>query len=718
MGLKSIPKMIKKSSDKFISPKMHTILQRLLKSKLFWFGIILKITFSIIFASKFLSDFFLPFIDFYTKSRFENPYQYFLEHGNSSAFPYPALMLWILSAPYLVFSPQSSFAAIFTLRIPLLVADFVILLVLSRWLKYSLDKLIIFYWLSPVLIYISYIHGQLDVIPISILLASLYFLFKEKFTSSALLLAAGVGCKTNILLATPFFFIFLFSKKIELKKIFTFAIIFVATFALINLSFLSSEAFISMVFFNKEQAKIFDSFYQFHQGIIFYFIPAAYFLLLVKAFMIRGYNRDIFVMFLGFSFGVITLFIPPMQGWYYWIMPFFCYFYIKEKNAPYSLFISLQIAYFIYFALVKNSDFMEIFQFIVPRISNLPNLYQILALKNDPQKIIGTAFTILQTSLFLNCLWIYRGGINSLLKHKLVSKPYLIGISGDSGTGKSTLAQDLSQVFGERNVTKLCGDDMHRFERGDERWLITTHLNPSSNKLQDEIYFLQALKNGQKISRKIYDHSCGKFTQLQEIRAKKIVILEGLHSFYVESVRKLLDLKIFIKPEKQLQVHWKIIRDHQKRGRCKEEVLQQIKIRENDSEKFILSQEKFADICIELFSNHPIKNLGDALEELDLSMKFLLSNNIDCEPLLSQLANIKTLKIDHGFQDNDRQFITFNGIAQNNEIKLCSDILLGESFEEISLAEPLLNNDLAGLAQLLLSFYIIKTEISDERKIS
>ena len=56
----------------------------------------------------------------------------------------------------------------------LIVASFIgILIILNSWLRgHSLNKLIWLYWFSPVLIYISYIHGQLDVIPIFFLFLS------------------------------------------------------------------------------------------------------------------------------------------------------------------------------------------------------------------------------------------------------------------------------------------------------------------------------------------------------------------------------------------------------------------------------------------------------------------------------------------------------------------------------------------------------------------
>ena len=713
--------MIKFLSKKILGKK---VLSEIFDSKLFWFGLALKVGLASLFASKFLTDLFLPFINFYSNSGFLNPYEQFFIAGKVDAFPYPALMLWLVGLPYysLLFVINNSaefapFLSVFALRISVLIADFAILLIFARWLKYSSQKLLIFYWISPVLIYINYIHGQLDCIPIAILLASLYFLFKEKFIIASIILAAAVACKTNIILAVPFFFIFLFAKKVRFEKLSFCALVFLSTFLLINSPYIDSEGFLNMVFLNSKQNQIFDVFYSFTPDKLFYFIPAIYFVLLIKAAMIKGYNRDIFIMFLGFSFGALNLFIPPMQGWYYWVIPFFAYFYIKQKNSPTFLFFTLQAAYFFYFLTVKNSDYLEIFQLISPEIAIKSNLYNSLAAEGfNADKLVNLSFTILQVSLLLNCFWIYRSGITSYLKHKLVSKPYLIGISGDSGVGKTTLVSSLLDVFGQKNITAICGDDMHKWERGHQKWQEFTHLNPSANKLHGEVSFLRALKNGQKISRKIYDHDNGKFTEPKNIAANKIVIFEGLHSFYVEVVRNLFDVRIFVKPEKQLRLHWKIIRDQIKRGYSKDKVLEQLKQREEDSEKFISSQEKYADVKIELLPSGEIKNIGDKDEEIILNLKISFGNNVDIESFVDVISKIDYLKIEHGFDENDVQFIIMSGSVSAIEIKHCSDILLSQYFEEINLNEPKYSNDLIGLVQIFLAFYIIQTELSDEAK--
>ena len=692
-------------------------LSTIVKSRLFWFGLAIKILCTIFFASKFLTDLFLPFVDFYVGSSFANPYEHFVLEEKHNMFPYPALMLWILSLPYFFyinFAKLSVFLAVFSLKIALLVADFAILLVLLRWLKNKAREVLLFYWLSPALVYISYIHGQLDVIPIALLFSSLYFLFKEKFVVALALLALAISCKTHIIISLPFFLIYLLSRNLKISYIFALTAMVGAIFLAINASYLSSQSFISMVLLNNEQGKIFDSFYQFHQNLFFFFVPAAYLFLLVKAFSIKNYNRDIFIMFLGFAFGLINIFIPPAQGWYYWILPFLAYFYIKQKNAPIYLFLFLQAAYLIYFASIKNSDFLQVFQLISPATASLPNLYEMLAQAGiNADKFVSLSFTLLQSALLLNCLWIYREGISNYLKRKLTSQPYLIGISGDSGSGKSSLADGLKEIFGSKNITTICGDDSHKWERGHDKWQDFTHLNPSANSIHSEISFVNSLKNGQEILRRLYDHATGSFTEPKKIKPNKIIIFEGLHSFYVEAVRKMFDIKIFIKPEEQLRLHWKIIRDQAKRGHSKEKVLEQLKKREEDSVKFIASQEKFSDIKIEILAAEKIENIGNIDEKINLQVKIIFSNNIDIEPLIAQLSKINSLNISHSYLENDMQSLNISGMALAQDLQECGDNLLSHDFDEINFAQPRWMPDISGVTQIFLAFYIMKTELKN-----
>ena len=145
----------------------------ILRYKIFWFGLAVKILLSFFFAGSLLKNSFIPFVTYFFKSGFANPYESFFDVGALDAFPYPPFMLYVLG----VLGGFISDISPFFIRIPLLLADVLILLILGRLLKSKEIKLLQYYWLSPVLIYITYIHGQFDVVPIMFLLASSYLLF-------------------------------------------------------------------------------------------------------------------------------------------------------------------------------------------------------------------------------------------------------------------------------------------------------------------------------------------------------------------------------------------------------------------------------------------------------------------------------------------------------------------------------------------------------------
>ena len=219
-----------------------------------------------------------------------------------------------------------------------------------------------YYWCSPILFYINYVHGQLDAIPIMLLFVFLYFFFKESFRWAFLVLGLSLATKTGIAIVLPFVFVYLILRRTTFLKMTQYALISFFTFCVLNISYLRSYPFLEMVFHNREQAKIFDLHFAFSNGLTVYVIPLVYLFLLIKSFLYKRLNRDIFIMFLGFSFGLLTLLIPPMQGWYYWIIPFFIYFYVKQDHAPRFIFVLLNVFYFLYFLMTKQSDVWNVWQ--------------------------------------------------------------------------------------------------------------------------------------------------------------------------------------------------------------------------------------------------------------------------------------------------------------------------------------------------------------------
>jgi uridine kinase len=678
----------------------------LAKSKLFWIGLALKIIVSICFASDYMRDLFAPFAKYFIETGFNDPYQFFYLEGNGNEFPYPPLMLWLFSIPRMIVWPLFPGSAFeftvldsFLFRVPLLIADFAILLVLMSWLKNKTRQVLIWYWLSPVLIYINYFHGQLDVIPMAMLMISLYFLFKHKWLMAFLFIGFAVSTKTNMVLVLPFYFFYLLKdSKAGVLNIFSAVMVFLSTVLILNYPYLDSYGFLKMVYDNPVQRQIFDLYYEFNSELKIYFIPAVYFLLLLYYLNFKFVNRDQLILFLAFTFLALTLLIAPMQGWYYWILPLLVYFIIKQNKKEKVVFALLSLLYFLYFGLIDNSDYFHAFNFVENQFS-----FPIL---NTENHVLNIVFTLLQTTLLLIGYLVFKNGIKNNIQTKFLSQPYLIGIGGDSASGKSTLSNALSDVFESYNTSIIRGDDMHKWERGNENWNNYTHLDPKANKLHEDFEQARELKSGNAVQRRYYDHNTGQFTLPQFIKPNKLIVFEGLHSFYLNNQSNVYDLKIFMEPDENLRMWWKINRDVKARGYSKEKVLEQLKNREEDAQKYIRSQVNQADIVANFYALNDLEVMDqNKVPIIALKMKF--PKEIYVDTILEQLNNEETLNIQHKY-DGDFQILDISGNISEEKVEWIAIKAIPE-LDEIGIYNCKWRSDFEGILQLFTCFIVFNT---------
>jgi uridine kinase len=666
--------------------------------RLFFTGLLVKLLLGTFFASDYLVHLFTPFLKYATMHQFTGAYDYFNTYGKGNEFPYPGIMLVVLSIPKFLFSifsngdiTKAGFADIFSVRMALLFCDLLILFILLQWLKKYSKSVYWVYWLSPVCIYINYVHGQLDVIPISILFISLYFLFKNRFLTSCIFLALAIGCKTSIFLAVPFVFVYAY-KNFRLQKnlFYNGLLLFFALLFLINIPALLSTGFRQMVFNNEEQMKLFSTGFPISGSNLFLLVPAVYLLLLIR---FTGYwqmSRNLLLMYLGFAFGLITIFIAANQGWYYWCLPFFIYFLIKEYRYAVLPFVLINIFYFVYFAIIPNSDFIRVFQLIDPDVAIRSNLYGLLNSYGKPVKLfVNIASTLLQASLIGFCYFIYRYGISQIQFYKMQYQPYLIGIAGDSATGKTTLAALLQNLFGRSNTTLVSGDDMHKWERGNPNWESVTHLNPKANTLHlNLLHTLQFIK-GNAINRQQYSHETGSFTPAEKMDINRIAIFEGLHSFYLEYQKQLFDLKIFMKPDETLRVDWKLSRDVQERGHTEEKILENIHARKQDAGSYIDQQALDADIIIVFCKN----------TDQELQLQFQCLNHFYMDELVSKLQ-ASGLTVHHEYVSH-WQFLVFDGCISSDQIRKVAENY-NDTLEDLGFGQVVWKENFDGIIQLLI----------------
>lgn len=183
----------------------------------------------------------------------------------------------------------------------------------------------------------------------------------------------------------------------------------------------------------------------------------------------------------------------------------------------------------------------------------------------------------------------------------MADRPIILGIVGDSAAGKTTLTKGIAQVLGEEDVTIICTDDYHRYDRRQRAEIGITALHPDCNYLDIMEQHLSLLREGQPILKPIYSHKTGTFDPPEYIKPNKFVVVEGLLGYSTREARDCYDLKVYLAPPESLRANWKIKRDTSKRGYTEEQVLADLKKREPDSEQFIRPQRQWADVVVSFY---------------------------------------------------------------------------------------------------------------------
>lgn len=180
-------------------------------------------------------------------------------------------------------------------------------------------------------------------------------------------------------------------------------------------------------------------------------------------------------------------------------------------------------------------------------------------------------------------------------------RPIILGIVGDSAAGKTTLTKGIAQVLGQEDVTIICTDDYHRYDRRQRAEIGITALHPDCNHLDIMQQHLALLRSGQPILKPIYSHTTGTFEAPIYIKPSRFVIVEGLLGYSTREARDCFDVKVYLAPPESLRAQWKVKRDTLKRGYTADQVLAELEKREPDSDQFIRPQRQWADVVVSFY---------------------------------------------------------------------------------------------------------------------
>jgi phosphoribulokinase len=176
--------------------------------------------------------------------------------------------------------------------------------------------------------------------------------------------------------------------------------------------------------------------------------------------------------------------------------------------------------------------------------------------------------------------------------------PFVLGVVGDSGSGKNTIADSVSELLGPERVSDVRLDDYHRFTREERAARGVTALNPMVHNTSLMQEHLLLLRQGRPIRNRSYDHADGTFGPIRSIEPHEVVIVRGLLGYPTDEMRGLYHLAVFLHPEAELLFRWKLRRDVLSRGYTEADVLKSIARHLLDSKEYVLPQAERADVVI------------------------------------------------------------------------------------------------------------------------
>jgi uridine kinase len=136
-------------------------------------------------------------------------------------------------------------------------------------------------------------------------------------------------------------------------------------------------------------------------------------------------------------------------------------------------------------------------------------------------------------------------------------RPFIIGITGGSGSGKTSFINRLRKAFSEEELCILSQDDYYRprdVQIIDNQGIINFDLPRSIDKkaFQKDV---KKLVNGEVVKREEYTFNNKEATPKNLVfKPAPVIIVEGIFVFHFNKIRKLLDLSVFLHAKENLNV--------------------------------------------------------------------------------------------------------------------------------------------------------------------
>ena len=247
-------------------------------------------------------------------------------------------------------------------------------------------------------------------------------------------------------------------------------------------------------------------------------------------------------------------------------------------------------------------------------------------------------------------------------------RPYLIGISGGSGGGKTSVANVLHRCLGQENCLLFSMDTYYKDLTPEQEQNLSNYNFDTPDALDLDLLseHLSALMQWKSIEMPTYDFNTNKRQEeTKHLNPNKFIIFEGILAFHDKRMRDLMDLKLFIDLDDDIRLSRRIYRDIISRGRQMKDVIERYhKFVKPAYNTYIKPTKAFADIIIPRGGSNTI-----AIDLINYYLKYNLTKTFPVHKyIVEKLSN---------FNENKDNIIL---LEENNT---CSELLKKENIDKI-----------------------------------
>ena len=181
-------------------------------------------------------------------------------------------------------------------------------------------------------------------------------------------------------------------------------------------------------------------------------------------------------------------------------------------------------------------------------------------------------------------------------------KPVVIGVTGGSGSGKTSVTNAIYESLKDLSILVLQQDYYYKDQHNvpfEER-LKTNYDHPLAFDNDLLIEHIEKLLRYEAIDKPVYDYSIHtRSDKVIPVEPKEVIILEGILVLEDERLRNLMDIKLYVDTDADLRIIRRLERDISERGRTFDSVIAQyLNVVRPMHNQFIEPTKRYADIII------------------------------------------------------------------------------------------------------------------------